>query len=111
MRRLRRWVQVGAPDPWLTPVSGMAAVTALVDLLSMIKLLDMAIGQIADQGMRSGVHRWAAAGRVGHDAAGRGGLPGRTGPSTRRCAGQMLALVTGLSSTTVTGLARRFADG
>lgn len=68
MRRLRRWVQVGAPDPWLTPVSGMAAVTALVDLLSMIKFLDMAIGQIADQGMRSGVHRWAAAGRVGHDA-------------------------------------------
>ncbi len=46
MRRLRRWVRVGALDRWLTPVSGMAAVTELVDRLGMIKLLDAAIGGI-----------------------------------------------------------------
>ncbi|MGH3828369.1 MAG: hypothetical protein ACRDQX_14560 [Pseudonocardiaceae bacterium] len=46
MRRLRRWVRVGAPDESLTRVSGMAAVTELVDRLGMIRLLDAAIGPI-----------------------------------------------------------------
>ena len=46
MRRLRRLVGIGAPDRSLTAVSGMVAVTALVDRLSMIKLLDAAIGPI-----------------------------------------------------------------
>ena len=54
IRRLRRRVRIGAPDPTLTPVSGMAAVTELVDRLGMIKLLDAAIGPIKtrDRGTR-----------------------------------------------------------
>ena len=50
IRRLRRWVRVGAPDPSLTPVSGMVAVTELVDRLGMITLLDAAIGPIKARG-------------------------------------------------------------
>ena len=46
IRRLRRRVRVGAPDASLTPVSGMLAVTELVDRLNMIRLLDAAIGPI-----------------------------------------------------------------
>jgi hypothetical protein len=38
MRWLRRLVGIGAPDPSLTAVSGMVAVTELVDRLNMIKL-------------------------------------------------------------------------
>ncbi|MGH3915676.1 MAG: hypothetical protein ACRDTC_20050 [Pseudonocardiaceae bacterium] len=37
---MRRRVRVGAPDPSLPPVSGMVVVTALVDRLGMIMLLD-----------------------------------------------------------------------
>jgi hypothetical protein len=44
--RVRRRVRVGAPDPSLTPVSGMVAVAELVDRLGMIRLLDLAIGPI-----------------------------------------------------------------
>ena len=36
IRRLRRLVRIGAPDPRLTPFSGMVAVTELVDRLGMI---------------------------------------------------------------------------
>lgn len=46
IRPLRRRVGIGAPDPSLTAVSGMAAVTELVDCLNMIRLLDAAIGPI-----------------------------------------------------------------
>jgi len=53
IRRLRRRVRVGAPDPSLTPVSGMVAVTELVDRLNMIKLLDAAIGPIKTRPTRS----------------------------------------------------------
>jgi hypothetical protein len=48
--RLRRRVRVGAPDPSLTPVLGMVAVTELVDHLNMIGLLDAAIGPITARG-------------------------------------------------------------
>ncbi|MGH3872991.1 MAG: hypothetical protein ACRDSR_16040 [Pseudonocardiaceae bacterium] len=49
MRRLRRRVRIGAPDPWLTPVSGIVAVTELVHRLGMIKLLDAVIGRVKTQ--------------------------------------------------------------
>jgi hypothetical protein len=39
-------VGIGALDPSLTAVSGMALVTELVDRLNMIRLLDAAIGSI-----------------------------------------------------------------
>ena len=56
IRRLRRRVRIGAPDPSLTRFSGMVAVTELVDRLSMIKLLDAAIGPIKarDRGFTGG---------------------------------------------------------
>jgi hypothetical protein len=56
IRRLRRRVRIGAPDPSLTPFSGMAAVTELVDRLNMIKLLDAAVGPIKarDRGFSGG---------------------------------------------------------
>ena len=50
IRRLRRRVRVGAPDPSLTPVSGMVAVTELVDRLNMIRLLDAVIEPIKARG-------------------------------------------------------------
>jgi hypothetical protein len=56
MRRLRRLVGIGAPDPSLTAVLGMVAVTELVDRLNMIKLLDAAIGpiKVRDRGHSGG---------------------------------------------------------
>ncbi|MGH3852387.1 MAG: MerR family transcriptional regulator [Pseudonocardiaceae bacterium] len=58
MRRLRRRVCIGSPDPWLTSVSGMAAVTELVHQLGMIKLLDAAIEAVKtrDRGVSGGQH-------------------------------------------------------
>ena len=41
-------VGIGAPDRSLTPVSGMVAVTELVNRLAMITLLDAAIGPIKE---------------------------------------------------------------
>ena len=56
IRRLRRRVRVGEPDPSLTRYSGMAAVTELVDRLAMIRLLDAAIGpiKVRDRGFGGG---------------------------------------------------------
>jgi hypothetical protein len=109
VRRLRRRVRVGAADPSLTRFSGMVAVTELVDRLSMIKLLDLAIGRIKvrDRGFSGGE---LLVGMAAAQLAGEDFLVGLD----RRCAdvaGQVLAPVAGLSSTTAAGLARRFTDG
>src|SRR5215470_10828457 len=52
----RRKVRVGAPDPGLTAVSGMAAVSELVDRLGVIEALDGAVGPIKqrDRGFSAG---------------------------------------------------------
>jgi Transposase DDE domain group 1 len=109
MRRLRRLVGIGAPDPSLTAVSGMVAVTELVDRLNMIKLLDAAIGPIKarDRGHSGGqlLVGLAAAQLAGEDFL--VGLDRQRGD----VAGQVLAPVPWLSSTTAAGLARRFTDG
>jgi hypothetical protein len=109
MRRLRRRVRVGAPDPSLTPVSGLAAVTELVDRLGMIKRLDAAIGPIKtrDRGLSGGQLL------VGLATAQLAGEDFLVGLDRRRAdvAGQVLAPVAGLSSTTAAGLARRFTEG
>ena len=109
IRRLRRWVRVGAPDPSLTPVSGMAAVSELVDRLGMVRRLDAAIGPIKarDRGFTGGQ---LLVGMAGAQLAGEDFL---VGLDRRRAdvAGQVLAPVSGLSSTTAAGLARRFTDG
>jgi hypothetical protein len=109
MRRLRRRVRIGAPDRWLTPVSGMAAVTELVHCLGMIKLLDAVIGRIKtrDRGLSGGqlLVGLASAQLAGEDFV--------VGLDRQRAdvAGQVLAPVAGLSSTTAAGLARRVSDG
>jgi hypothetical protein len=109
IRRLRRLVGIGAPDPSLTAVSGMVAVTELVDRLNMIKLLDAAIGPIKarDRGHSGGqlLAGLAAAHLAGEDFL--VGLDRQRGD----VAGQVLAPVPGLSSTTAAGLARRFTEG
>ena len=109
IHRLRRRVRVGAPDPWLTPVSGMAAVTELVDRLCMIKLLDAAIGPIKtrDRGLSGGALL------VGMASAQLAREDFLVGLDRQRAdaAGQVLAPVPELSSTTAAGLARKFTDG
>jgi len=55
-RRVRRPVRVGAPDASLTGVSGMLAVSELVDRLGVITRLDAAIGSITKRaGVTPGV--------------------------------------------------------
>ena len=108
IRRLRRRVRVGAPDPSLTRFSGMVAVTELVDRLAMIKLLDAAIGpiKVRDRGFSAG-SCWS-----GSPAAQLAGEDFLVGLDRQRAdaAGQVLAAVPGLASTTAAGLARRFTD-
>jgi hypothetical protein len=107
--RVRRLVRIGAPDRSLTPVSGMAAVTELVDRLAMIKLLDAAIGPIktCDRGCTGGGLL------VGLASAQLAEEEFLVGLDRQRAdvAGQALAPVAGLAATTAAGLARRFTDG
>jgi hypothetical protein len=109
IRRLRRRVRIGASDPSLTPVSGMAAVTELVDRLSMIQLLDAAIGPIKqrDRGHTGGQLL------VGIAAAQLAGEDFLVGLDRQRAdaAGQVLAPVPGLAASTACGLARRLSAG
>src|SRR6187431_629450 len=109
IRRLRRRVRIGAPDPTLTRFAGMVAVTELVDRLGMIKLLDAAIGPIKtrDRGFSGGQLL------VGIAAAQLAGEDFLVGLDRQRAdeAGQVLAAVPGLASTTAAGLARKFTDG
>jgi hypothetical protein len=109
IRRVRRRVRIGAPDASLTRFSGAIAVTELVDRLAMIKLLDAAIGPIKsrDRGFSGGQLL------VGIAAAQLAGEDFLVGLDRQRAdeAGQVLAVVPGLASTTAAGLARKFTDG
>jgi hypothetical protein len=109
IRRLRRRVRVGAPDPSVTRFSGMAAVTELIDRLNMIQLLDAAIGPIKarDRGLSGGQVL------VGVACAQLAGEDFLVGLDRYRAdvAGQVFAAVPGLSSTTAAGLARRLSEG
>ena len=108
IRRVRRRVRIGAPDASLTRFSGTIAVTELVDRLAMIKLLDAAIGPIKsrDRGFSGGQLL------VGIAAAQLAGEDFLVGLDRQRAdeAGQALAAVPGLASTTAAGLARKFTD-
>ncbi len=100
---------VGAPDESLTRFSGLAAVTELVDRLGVIDRLDAAIGPIKtrDRGFTAGqvLVGMAAAQLCGEDFL--------VGLDRHRAdtAGQALAPVPGLASTTAAGLARRLSEG
>jgi hypothetical protein len=109
IRRLRRRVRIGAPDRSLTRFAGMAAVTELIHRLNMIRLLDAAIGPIKarDRGFTGGQVL------VGLACAQLAGEDFLVGLDRYRAdaAGQVLAAVPGLASTTAAGLARRFTEG
>jgi hypothetical protein len=101
-------VRIGAPDPSLTPVSGMAVVTELCDRLGVVEALDTAVGPIKqrDRGFGAGE---LLVGVAAAQLAGEDFLVGLD----RQCAdvaGQVIAPVPGLASTTAAGLARRFTD-
>lgn len=101
-----RGVRVGAPDPSVTAVSGMAAVSELCDRLGVVEALDAAVGPIKrrDRGFSAGELL------VGIAAAQLAGEDFLVGLDRQRAdiAGQVIAPVPGLSSTTAAGLARRF---
>src|ERR687889_622937 len=106
-RQRRRRVRIGAPDPALTPASGMVAVTELVERLDVTGRLDAAIVPIKHR--RRG--HTGGEGLVGIAAAQLAGEDFLVGLDRRRAdtAGQLLAPVPGLAATTAAGLARRFA--
>ena len=107
-RRRGRRVRIGAPDPTLTPVSGMVAVTELVERLDVIGRLDAAIGSIKRR------RRGHTGGQllVGLAAAQLAGEDFLVGLDRQRAdqAGQALAPVPDLAATTAAGLARRLSD-
>jgi hypothetical protein len=104
-RRSRGGVRIGAADPALTGVSGMAAVSELVERLGVIALLDAAIGLIKRRARGMGVGQLL----VGMAAAQLAGQDFLVGLDRFRAdaAGQVLSPVPGLCSTTAAGLARR----
>jgi hypothetical protein len=101
-------VKIGKPDPGLTSVSGMVAVTEMVDRLGVVEALDAAVGPIKqrDRGFSGGEVL------VGVAAAQMAGEDFLVGLYRQRAdvAGQVIVPVAGLSSTTAAGLARRFTD-
>src|SRR4051795_3754656 len=107
--RRRRRVRIGAPDPTLTPVSGMLAVSELCERLDVTDRLDGAIGPIKRR------CRGHTAGEVlvGIAAAQLAGEDFLVGLDRQRAdgAGQQLAPVPELAATTAAGLARRFTVG
>jgi hypothetical protein len=98
-------VRVGVPDAALTPNAGMAAITELCGQLGVIGALDAAVGPVKqrDRGYGAGelLTGLAAAQLAGEDFL--------VGLDRQRAdaAGQLIAPVPGLSSTTAAGLARR----
>ena len=98
-------MRAGAPDPSLTANAGLAAVTELCGRLGVIGALDAAVGPIKqrDRGFGAGelLTGIAAAQLAGEDFL--------TGLDRQRAdtAGQQIAPVPGLASTTAAGLARR----
>src|SRR5919107_3226514 len=106
-RQRRRRVRIGAPDPALTPASGMVAVAELVERLDVTGRLDAAIGPIKQR------RRGHTGGEVlvGIAAAQLAGEDFLVGLDRRRAdtAGQLLAPVPGLAATTAAGLARPVA--
>jgi len=101
-------VRIGAPDPTLTPVSGMVAVSEMVERLDVIGRLDATIGPIKQRrrGHTGGqlLVGMAAAQLVGEDFL--------VGLDRQRAdqAGQALTPVPDLAATTASGLARRLSD-
>lgn len=102
-------VRVGAADPSLTPVAGMAAVTDLVERLDVIAAVDAAVGPIKTRDRGHGAGQLL----VGIAAAQLAGEDFLVGLDRQRAdaAGQAISPVPGLCSSTASGLARRMTAG
>jgi hypothetical protein len=107
-RAAKMRVRVGAPDPSLTGNAGMAVVSELLDKLDVIGLLDAAIGPIKQRNRGFGAGELLA-GLASAQLAGEDFLVGLD-RQRADAAGQALAPVAGLASTTAAGLARRFTE-
>lgn len=107
-RRVCQQVRVGSPDPTLTSVSGMAAITELVDRLGVVESLDTVVGPIKQRARGYGAGQLL----VGVAAAQVAGEDFLCGLDRHRAdvAGQEITPVPGLCSTTAAGLARRISD-
>jgi len=101
-------VRIGVPDPTLTPMSGMIAVTELVERLDVIGRLDTAIGPIK-QRRRGHTGGQLLMGMAAAQLAGEDFLVGLDRQRADQ-AGQALAPVPDLAATTAAGLARRLSD-
>ena len=99
-------VQIGEPDPSLTGNGGMIAVTELIGKLSLIEALDAGIGPVK-QRARGVTGGQVLTGMAAAQLAGEDFLCGLDRLRTD-VAGQQLAAVPGLASTTAAGVARRF---
>ena len=99
-------MRIGAPDPTLTPVSGMVAVSEMVERLDVIGRLDATIGPIKQR------RRGHTGGQllVGMAAAQLAGEDFLVGLDRQRAdqAGQARPPVPDLCARTAAGLARRF---
>lgn len=104
-RRKRRWARIGAPDRSLTSNAGMAAVSELCDRLGVVAAIDAAVGPVKQRARGFGAGELLA----GIAAAQLAGEDFLSGLDRQRAdaAGQLLAPVPGLASTTAAGLARR----
>ncbi len=104
-KRKRQQARVGAPDAALTPNAGMAAITELCGRLGVAGALDAAIGPVKRRNRGYGVGELL----VGLASAQLAGEDFLVGLDRQRAdaAGQQIAPVPGLSSTTAAGLARR----
>jgi hypothetical protein len=102
-------VRIGAPDPSLTGVAGIAAMSELVERLGVIALLDAAIGPIK-QRARGYSGAELLVGLAAVQLAGEDHLVGLDRHRADRTA-QVLTPVAGLGSTTAAGLAQRLSAG
>jgi len=102
--RSRQQPRIGAPDPALTPSAGLAVVSELCDRLGVISTLDAAVGPVKQRERGFGAGELLA----GIAAAQLAGEDFLTGLDRQRAdaAGQQIAPVPGLASTTAAGLAR-----
>ena len=104
--KVRGRVQVGAPDPSLTPAGGMIAVTELCGKLGLVEALDEHMPPVKQRrrGFTSGQ---VLAGMAAAQLAGEDFLVGLD-RLRADAAGQQVTLVPGLATSTAAGLARRF---
>ncbi|HXZ75767.1 MAG TPA: IS1380 family transposase [Streptosporangiaceae bacterium] len=104
--KVRGRVQMGAPDPSLTPAGGMIAVTELCGKLGLVEALDEHMPPVK-QRRRGFTCGQVLAGMAAAQLAGEDFLVGLD-RLRADAAGQQVTLVPGLATSTAAGLARRF---